>query len=218
MKPALHMIAAATFVAAYSSAPAVRAQEPAPRPAVAVIDFEVAPGGWTAPPPHVGATLAQLMLDRLVESGQFRVFAGAHAGPVDYLVRGSVTRFSTEEKNRTFGGGGFGLPFLAGFRRHQTEMVVSLLARIVDIRTGEVIATAIGQGISSRTERGLGGIGGVRAPGIGGFANSSAGARDALLEEALQRSVTNVSAGLLRAAVRLTQAGTEPAVAAPRLW
>jgi len=209
MKPALHVSAAVLAVAACAvpSVGAQGAQEPPPRPAVAVVDFEVAPGGWTAPPPQVGKTLAQLMLDRLVESGQLRVFSSAQAGPVNYLVRGSVTRFSTEDKNRTFGGGGFGLPFLAGFRRHKTEMVVSLMTRLVDVRTGEVVATAVGQGTSSRTERGLGGIGGARGPGIAGFGSSSSGARDALLDEALQRSVAVASAALLHAMVGTVGAG-----------
>jgi curli biogenesis system outer membrane secretion channel CsgG len=69
------------------------------------------------PPPQIGATIAQLMLHRLVEANRFRVFDGqwlrrsaatsreaedallaaARDAGIDYLVRGSITQFSMEQ-------------------------------------------------------------------------------------------------------------------------
>ena len=54
----------------------VAAQSNESRPTLAIVDFEAAPGGWTLPPPRLGNTAAQLMLDRLVASAQFHVLDG----------------------------------------------------------------------------------------------------------------------------------------------
>ena len=117
--------------------PALQAAEA--KPTIAIVSFEAAQGGWTLPLPRLGETVAQLMLDRLVTAGAFRVVDGewlqvrrsragkppplemlranaADAG-VDYLVFGTITRFSNERRNRTVGGAGFRLPLVGGLRR-----------------------------------------------------------------------------------------------------
>ena len=38
------------------------------RAQLAIVAFDATPGSWTVPPPHVGATIAELMLDRLAET------------------------------------------------------------------------------------------------------------------------------------------------------
>src|SRR5437773_4642986 len=75
------------------------------RPTVAIVGFEAAPGGWVLPPPQLGRTVADLLLDRLVSAGSFHVVDGqwlsrsravdeirinARAAGVDYLVLGSI--------------------------------------------------------------------------------------------------------------------------------
>ena len=52
------------------------AQPAESHPTLAIVDFEAVPGGWTLPPPRLGTTVAQLMLDRLVASAQFHVLDG----------------------------------------------------------------------------------------------------------------------------------------------
>ena len=96
------------------------------------------------------------------------------------------------------------------------EMLVgalrALTARIVDVRTGEVVATATGQGSATRTKLALGGLGLVRAGGAGGLSNGSLSPtefRDAQLDEAIQRSVAAAADGLVRAAPRLTHVKLE---------
>jgi hypothetical protein len=50
------------------------AAQPRELPRVAIADFTVAPSGSTLPPPQLGATMAQLMLHRLVDATQFHVY------------------------------------------------------------------------------------------------------------------------------------------------
>ena len=50
------------------------AAQPRDLPRLAIADFEVAHSGTTLPPPQLGATMAQLMLHRLVDATQFHVY------------------------------------------------------------------------------------------------------------------------------------------------
>jgi len=203
------------------------------KPQLAIVAFDATPGGWTLPPPHVGATVAELMLDRLMASGTYQIVDGQWLEPagqgsrdraamarllsnaeesgVDYVLLGSVTRFSTEKRHRGLGGAAFRLPLFGGGRRDRQELVVSLMVRIVEVRTGHVVATAVGQGSSSRSNLAIGGLGLFRRGGAGWLSLGSSGARDALLAEAIQRSVAEAADGLLKAAPVLTSTGKVPA-------
>jgi hypothetical protein len=203
------------------------------KPQLAIVAFDATPGGWTVPPPHVGATIAELMLDRLMALGTYQIVDGQWLEPegqgsrdraamarllsnaeesgVDFVLLGSVTRFTTEKRHRGLGGGGFRLPLLGGGRRDRQELVVSLAVRIVEVRTGRVVASAVGQGSSSRSNLVIGGLGLFRRGGAGGYSAGSSGARDTLLAEAIQRSVAQAAEGLLKAAPVLTISGEAPA-------
>jgi curli biogenesis system outer membrane secretion channel CsgG len=205
----------------------VAAAQPRELPRVAIADFEVTPSGSTLPPPHLGVTLAQLMLHRLVDATQFHVYdpqflrtaasasrsrqaeaalrADAREAGVDYLVLGSVTQFSMEQKQRGFGGGGLihGLPIGGLGGRQTSSLCVSIMVRVVDVRTGEVVTTATGIGDGRRSRVTAGGLA-AALPIIGGFSRGSANARDAQLAEATRQAVDAASAGLVSAASRLT--------------
>jgi curli biogenesis system outer membrane secretion channel CsgG len=192
------------------------------RAQLAIVAFDATPGGWTVPPPHVGATIAELMLDRLIASGAYQIVDGQWLEPdgqgsrdqaamarllsnaeesgVDFVLLGSVTRFTSEKRHRGLGAGGFRLPLLGGGRRDRQELVVSLAVRIVEVRTGHVVASALGQGSSSRSNLALGGLGLFRRVGALGYSAGSSGSRDALLAEAIQRSVADAADGLVKAA------------------
>lgn len=82
------------------------------------------------------------------------------------------------------------------------------MVRVGDVRTGEVVATATGEGSATRTRRALGAIGLHRAGGVAGGSNESSSPmdyRDALLDEAIARSVQAAAAGLVNAAPRFTR-------------
>jgi len=197
------------------------------RPTLAIVDFETTPAGSILPPPHLGSALAGLMLDRLVASGQYRVLDGrwvkigrgadgrmnldavreyAESAGVDYLVLGSMTQFSAENRGRTYGGG-FVVPLLAGVRRQKVELIVGITVRVVDVRSGEVATTATSQGMSDRRRLKIGALGLFSRGGGGGFANESTESRDAQLSEAVQRAVATAAQGIVNAAARLRGQG-----------
>jgi curli biogenesis system outer membrane secretion channel CsgG len=203
------------------------AAQPRELPRVAIADFAVAPSGSTLPPPQLGATMAQLMLHRLVDATQFHVYdpqflhsaasasrsrqaeevlrADAREAGVDYLVLGSVTQFSMEQKQRAFGGGGLihRLPIGALGGRQTSSLCVSIVVRVVDVITGEVVTTATGIGDGRRSRVTAGALVSV-LPGVGGLSRGSTNTRDAQLAEATRQAVDAASAALVSAASRLT--------------
>src|SRR4051812_11249171 len=60
-------------------------------PRIAIVDFDARPAGTMVPPPQIGATIAQLMLNRLVEANRFRVFDG------QWLRRSAATSRDAED-------------------------------------------------------------------------------------------------------------------------
>ena len=228
-------IAHAAFCTALLVGPAApgAAQGPTPevtsqaRPIVTVLDFETSRTGWV-PPPQLGATLADLLAEKLVSSGEYRVFdrqwlgdpASAGQMPplsllrqqaldagVDYLVAGSVMRFSNETKQRTLGGVGV-VPFGVGSRKQETDAVVGLTIRVIDARTGELVTSATSQGRATRKKRTLGLLSLlVGRAGVGGLSTSAVGSREAMLDEALQQAVEDAGASLTRAAPQIRRPG-----------
>jgi curli biogenesis system outer membrane secretion channel CsgG len=221
------LVGCVLVTAACAAAVPARADEESPvRPTLAIVDFDVTPAGSTLPPPHLGTTAAQLVLDRLVSASEFHMLDGRWLQPgdrtldprtaaqalrinareagVDYLVLGSITRFSAENRQRSAGGGGFGLPALGGYRRQTNELVVSLWASIVDVATGEVVATTTGTGNGTRRKVALGAVG-LLPFGVGGLTSGSSASRDAQLDEAIRQATSSAASGLLNAAPRLVR-------------
>ena len=206
---------------------AATAQEASARPAVALADVAITPGGWTLPPPQLSATIIELMMSELVASEQFHLYDGQWLAPeseagrhpdldrlraaaaergVDYLVLGSLTAFSTEDKKKGFGAV-VPTPFLlGGVTKQQAQLHVELTFRMVNVRTGEVVATARGEGLGVRraTSVAAGGVIGRAVPlPVGAFAVARLpAARDAMLDEALRQAIHN--AAVVLASKRLT--------------
>lgn len=195
------------------------------RPAVAIADVAITPGGWTLPPPQLGPAIIELMMGELVSSEKFHVYDGHWLVPeqeagranlerlraaaadrnVDYVVLGSLNGFSTEQKKKRFGGL---LPkpiLLGGFSRQQEHLRVSMTFRIVDVRSGEVVATASGDGLGRRRGTSVGGGGIVHGLPLGLIAGAAraASARDAMLDEAVKQAVHNAALALAQSASRL---------------
>jgi curli biogenesis system outer membrane secretion channel CsgG len=123
-------------------------------------------------------------------------------------VLGSITRFSIEQKQRSLGGAAIIVPFVGGFNRHQSQLVVGLSFRVVDVRTGEVVAGATGRGESVRSRVSFGGLGALRGGGAGGITSGSIEFRDAQLDEAVHLSVAAAADNLVHSASRLTRTST----------
>ena len=192
-----------------------QAAESAARPRLAVAEFDLALSGRTLPPGDMGSSAAQTMVDRLVSSGAFQVYdarwlahqkrghmdldemrAAAERAGIDYLALGTITQFSEEQSHRRFGGGPVRWPVLGGASRRSVNLVISVLVKLVDVRSGEILTTATGFGSASRSSISAGGLGLLKFGGIGGYSAGSERYADAQLGEAMERSIDAASRGL----------------------
>jgi len=199
----------------------VLAQERASKPAIAIADIDVRPGGWTLPPPEMGSAIAELLLAEFVSSAQFRVYDGqwlvpegeggprlsldrlrasAIASKVDYVLLGTVTQFGTERSSR---GGGAIVPtwkFLAAGALSKRKQIttVGITIKLVDAKTGEIAATAVANGYGKRTSHRLGLLGAAVGLPFGGGGGSSSQARDAMLAEAVRDAVHQAALTILK--------------------
>jgi curli biogenesis system outer membrane secretion channel CsgG len=147
-------------------------------------------------PAQLGVGIADMLVGKLLESGQFRLLDRSTAqssGEAKYIVTGSVTKFGFEEHNvggvfatmATFG--------LLSYKQHKTE--VTLTARVIDAATGEIIASVSGEGVSNKG----GGLrlGGVGAGGGGGADISNSSFRATAIGQATGRAVNDLAAKIL---------------------
>jgi curli biogenesis system outer membrane secretion channel CsgG len=141
----------------------------------------------------VGQGVADLLVKNLVQSGNYSVIereqldkilaeqnfsnsdranatTAAKLGKilgVDAIIIGSITQFGRDDKSTSVGGGGFRIGGfgIGGVSRNQSNAVVAVDARMVNIDTAEIMAVAEGKGDSQRSGTSLLGAGG----GSGGF-------------------------------------------------
>jgi curli biogenesis system outer membrane secretion channel CsgG len=200
------------------------------RPAVALLDFDYASlNAWWGNQ-DIGKGIADLVVDGLVEDGSYRVierkrldailaeqnFSNSdRADPsaaktaqigkalgVRYLIVGSITKFGMEQKGTTVSGGGWGY---GGFGvgdvgTKKGKATVAVTARMIDTTTGEIMASAKGEGTSSRSGLLLGGA----VPHAGGsIAFGSSEYRETVLGEATEAAVKQVITKLIAAKSRL---------------
>jgi len=200
------------------------------RPAVALLDFDYASlNSWWGNQ-DIGKGIADLVVDGLVEDGSYRVierkrldailaeqnFSNSdRADPsaaktaqigkalgVRYLIVGSITKFGMEQKGTSISGGGWGY---GGFGvgdvgTKKGKATVAVTARMIDTTTGEIMASAKGEGTSSRSGLMLGGA----VPHAGGsIAFGSSEYRETVLGEATEAAVKQVIAKLIAAKTRL---------------
>jgi curli biogenesis system outer membrane secretion channel CsgG len=129
------------------------------------------------------------------------LLSNAKDARVNYVVLGSITQFSMENRQRA--GGGI-LPHvpLGGFSRRTNRLAVTILARVVDVQTGEVVTTGSGTGVGARGNLSVGAVL-ARPFGLGGFRSGASDSRDAQLNEALTDAVDGVARSLANASPRL---------------
>lgn len=190
---------------------------------------------WWSGTWDIGKGIADMIVDELVNDGTYRMierkrldaimaeqnFSNSdRADPsaanvakigkalgVKYLIVGSVTKFGTENKDTKVGGGGwgggnFGLGSV-GTKKGKANVAVT--ARMIDTTTGEIMASAKGEGISKRSGLMLGGGGGGwGGAALGGINMGSSDYRETILGEATEIAVKDVSAKLVAAKSRLT--------------
>jgi curli biogenesis system outer membrane secretion channel CsgG len=186
-------------------------------------------GNW-----DIGKGICDMIVDELVNDGSYRVIErkrldailaeqnfsnSERADPsaatvaklgkvlgVKYLIVGSVTKFGMEQKKQSvggggWGGGGFGLGKVG---REKGKANVAITARVIDISTAEIMASAKGEGVSSRSGLLLGGGGGGwGGGGFGGIDMGSSDYRETVLGEATELAVKQVTEKLVAAKTRL---------------
>jgi curli biogenesis system outer membrane secretion channel CsgG len=180
----------------------------------------------------VGRGISDLIIDRLINDGTYRVIerrnldkllqeqnfsnsdradaaTAAKIGRllgVDTIITGDVTQFGRDDRN-VGGGGSLGRWDKYGIGNvgvRKAKAVVGITARMVDVNTGEILASVTGKGESTRSGTNLLGAG-------GGWANSGSGQLDmsssnfsqTILGEAVKAAVTQVSSQLEQNASRL---------------
>jgi curli biogenesis system outer membrane secretion channel CsgG len=201
----LAMGAAVLAVAGSASAQTAKPK----RQAVAVMDFDYGTVGYHWWGQYdIGKGMADQVVDALLEDGTFRVIErkkldtvlaeqdfsqSDRADPsaakltkmgkvlgVRYIIAGSITKFGGEEKS--YGGGGLMKGKLGGLGLKKAKTEVTLTARLIDTTTGEILASAKGEGLSKKGG-GLS-VGGLGGGGGAGFSMSSSDYKASAIGEA----------------------------------
>jgi curli biogenesis system outer membrane secretion channel CsgG len=200
---------------------------------VAVMDFDygtVSDRWWGEA--DIGRGLASQVVDRLVDDGTFSVIersrldtvlaeqdfaASRRADPgaaslarigkvmgIRYVVAGSITKFGSEQKKYGAGvaGAALGPIGMLSFKKAKTE--VALTARLIDTTTGEIVASAQGEGLSKKgggVGVNMGAMGTMAA--AGGLDMASADYRTSAIGEAQEIACTRLVEALLAQAGNL---------------
>ena len=226
-------IGALALMALPSGSANVAAQSKRPAVALLDFDFGTVQQWWSGNW-DIGKGIADLLVDELVNDGTYRVierkrldailaeqnFSNSdRADPsaatvaklgkvlgVKYLIVGSITKFGLEQKKQGIGGGGFGHGGfgLGNIGREKGKANVAVTARMIDVTSAEIMASAKGEGISSRSGLLLGGgAGGGGGAGFGGIEMTSSDYQDTILGEATETAVKQVAEKLVAARSRL---------------
>jgi len=203
------------------------------RPTIAVLNFEFGSvQQWWSGNQDIGTGISDMLVDELVNTGSFRVIErkqleaimaeqnlaqSERADPsaktvaqigkllgARYIVTGSVTKFGTENSNKSISGGGWGSKYGVGsVGTAKGKANVAITTRIIDTTTGEIMASAKGEGTSKRSGLLLAGSGGGAAGAVGSIEFGSSGFRDTILGEATEIAVKETAGKLVAAKSRL---------------
>lgn len=173
----------------------------------------------------VGKGIVDLLINQLVNDGAYRVIErgaldkilaeqnfsnsdransataskiGALLG-ADTVIVGDVTQFGRDDKN--YGGAGGGGNWHSGgfgaLGLHKAKAVVEVTARVVDVNTGEILASTNGHGESKRSSTSIGGEGNSWWRGGGGRLDmGSSNFGQTILGEAVKQAVTQLASNL----------------------
>jgi curli biogenesis system outer membrane secretion channel CsgG len=128
---------------------------------------------------------------------------------VDAIIMGSITQFGRDDKSTGVGGGALsratGRFGIGGVKRTSAKSVVGLSARMVNIDTAEILATAKGLGEASRQGTALEGAGGGTVVGGGNVDMRSKNFANTIIGEAVTKAVGQLAQELDHNSARLPQ-------------
>jgi curli biogenesis system outer membrane secretion channel CsgG len=189
----------------------------------------------------VGKGISDLMINQLVNEGKFRVIersaldrilkeqnfsnsdrasaaTAAKIGGllgVDIIIIGDVTQFGRDDKHYGGGGGGGSIwnSGAGSLGLNKSKAVVEVTARMVDVNTGEILASVTGHGISER--KGISTSGSGFSGWNGGSGQLDMGSTNfsqSILGEAVKQAVNDTVTGLDQHAASLPAAAAAPIV------
>ena len=189
----------------------------------------------------IGKGISDLLIDKLVNDATYRVIerqamskllaeqnfsnsnradtsTAAKIGKllgVDTIIIGDITQFGRDDNNKGAGGIGssLGRYGLGQIGVSKAKATVAITARLVDVNTGEVLASVTGSGSSQRTGSNLLGGGGSGYSGGGGGVNmGSSNFGQTIIGEAVRSAVTQLG-GLLDAKATMLPENVTPHMA-----
>ena len=173
----------------------------------------------------VGRGISDMLIDRFVKDGTYRVMERRDIGKivgeqnfsnsdradpstaakigrllgVDTVVIGDITQFGRDDHNTGVGGalGQYDKFGIGKIGVKHAKAVVAITARLIDVNTGEILASESGKGESKRSGTNLlgGGAGGGTGAG-GGVDMSSSNFSQTILGEAVNDAVTELATKL----------------------
>jgi curli biogenesis system outer membrane secretion channel CsgG len=173
----------------------------------------------------IGKGISDMLIDKLVNDGTYRVIerqamskilqeqnfsnsnradtsSAAKIGKllgVDAIIIGDITQFGRDDSNKGAGGIGssLGRYGLGQIGISKAKATVAITGRLVDVNTGEVLASVTGTGSSQRTGSNLlGGGGSGYSGGAGGASMSSSNFAQTIIGEAVKGAVNQLGAEL----------------------
>ncbi len=173
----------------------------------------------------IGKGISDMLVDKLLKDGKYRLVersaldkilaeqnfsnsdradsnTAAKIGKVlgvDAIIIGSITQFGRDDQHTNVGGGGYGLGRfgLGGVGTSKAKAVVAVTARVINVSTGEILASVQGMGESTRSSTSLlGGGGGWSGGGGGSLDMGSSNFANTILGEATHKAVDDVGAKL----------------------
>jgi curli biogenesis system outer membrane secretion channel CsgG len=180
----------------------------------------------------VGKGISDMLVDKLLKDGKYRLVersaldkilaeqnfsnsdradsnTAARIGKVlgvDAIIIGSITQFGRDDQHTNVGGGGYGLGRfgLGGVGTSKAKAVVGITARVINVSTGEILASVNGAGESTRSGTSLiGAGGGWTGGGGGGLDMGSSNFANTILGEATHKAVDDTGAKLSEAADKI---------------
>jgi curli biogenesis system outer membrane secretion channel CsgG len=196
----------------------------------------------------IGKGISDLLIQQLLDGGQFRLIersalehiikeqnfsnsdradaaTAAKIGGllgVDDIIVGDITTFGNDDKHIGAGGGGgtwYGKGGLGGVGVNKNKTIVEITARIVNVNTGEILASVKGHGEVQKSGLALGGAGssGWGRGGGGGFDMGNSNFKESQIGKAVTLAVTDLATNLDAKASLIPPPAARPVAALPPL-
>jgi curli biogenesis system outer membrane secretion channel CsgG len=174
----------------------------------------------------IGKGISDLLINQLLDGGDYRIIertnmdkiikeqnfsnsdradpataakVGALMG-VDAMIIGDITAFGNDDKHINTGGGGgqwWKGGGVGGLGVNKSKTIVEITARIVDVNTGEILASVTGHGEVQKSGFGVGGAGANNTGAGGGhFDMGSSNFAESQIGQAVKMAVTQLASNL----------------------